>query len=325
MTTVDYQSLKDALAGADEASQIAALKALLEIPAEGFDKSQLPALFKLLRSTLHSASSEVQYTARRTLDRLKGLTGLGDLALVLTEYLDDEDREAEPERPELVYGTTPYWLYELNSKDYRIRVKAVMELCQTRQKRIYETLSRHQDAEGHEWVHATYAKYLGNFPGQPGVYQRIARYLGSPDNRVRANCLEGLELLGDAQAVTAVRPLLEDSDNRVRANAAKFLVRFDLESVKKALDQMLSSSEEWMRDSATYILARVDFPGIVPFLERALADPNPSIAARAARALVRKGDADEARRALETVDRDRDPQLHRAVTEALASLDTPRG
>lgn len=321
MAEVDYDGYRTALASGDEDQVLGALKALVEIPSDTFDKSQLPSLFKLLRPLVHKSKGEVQYTARRTLDRLKDLTGLGDLALVLTDYLDEEDRDAEPDRPELVYGTIPYWLYELeNSKDFRIRVKAVMELAATKQGRIFETLCKTQDAEEHEWVHATYAKYLGHFQKQEGAYERIVRYLDHSDSRTRANCLEGLELYGDEKAVDMVRPLLEDDDNRVRANAAKFLVRFDLESVETALDQMLGSDEEWMRDSATYILARVDFPGIVTYLERALGDRSAHIASKAARALARKGDPDAARRALEKVDAGENSQLARAVEDALAAL-----
>lgn len=317
--SADYQKIEDALTSDSDAAKLEALQTLNDIPAGEFDKSTLPRFFRLLRARIHDGSREVQYKARGTLDRLKDLTGLGDLALVLTEFLEDEDKEAEPERPELVYGTIPYWLYELNSRDFRIRVKAVMELAQTKQRRIYEKLIDLQDREEHEWVHATFAKYLGQFD-EPESFERVARYLEASDNRVRANCLEGLEMLGDERAVELVRPLLKDPDNRVRANSAKFLVRFDLDSVRSALDEMLESEEEWMRDSATYILARIDFEGIDSYLGRALADSNPLIAAKAARALARKGDPDKARAILEGIDPSRDDRLARAVQEALQIL-----
>lgn len=319
MSAVDYEALASALTGGDDDSKLAALHSLSEIPAEVFDKSKLPTFFRLLRARIHDGSREVQYKARGTMDRLKDLTGLGDLALVLTDFLEEEDVEAEPERPELVYGTIPYWLYELKSRDFRIRVKAVMELSQTRQRRIYEQLCELQDSEEHEWVHATFAKYLGYFE-EPESFERVTRYLDSPDNRVRANCLEGLEVLGDARAADLVRPCLQDPDNRVRANAAKFLVRFDLDSVRTALDEMLSSDEEWMRDSATYILARVEFEGIEDYLNRALQDPNPMIASKAARALARKGDPEKARGFLEAVEPAGEERLERAVREALELL-----
>lgn len=319
MSTVDYDAIAQALSRGDDAEKLAALTSLGEIPSETFDKSKLPQFFRLLRARIHDGSREVQYKARGTLDRLKDLTGLGDLALVLTDFLEDDEREAEPERPELVYGTIPYWLYELQSRDFRIRVKAVMELAQTRQRRIFEKLMEVQDREDHEWVHATFAKYVGHFQ-EPESFERITRYLSSEDNRVRANCLEGLEALGDEKAVDLVRPLLQDPDNRVRANAAKFLVRFDLDSVKRALDEMLTAEEEWMRDSATYILARIEFPGIEEYLNRALQDPNPLIASKAARAMARKGDPERVRRHLTEVDLGRDERLARAVQEALDLL-----
>ena len=320
MATVDYEALAGALSGGDDAEKLAALTQLSEIPSEDFDKSKLPQFFRLLRARIHDGSREVQYKARGTMDRLKDLTGLGDLALVLTDFLEEEDKEAEPERPELVYGTIPYWLYELSSRDFRIRVKAVMELSQTRQRRIFERLAEVQDQEDHEWVHATFAKYMGYFD-QPESFDRIIRYLDSKDNRVRANCLEGLEILGDERAVELVKPVLKDPDNRVRANAAKLLVRFDLSSVQEALDEMLESKEEWMRDSATYILARIEFDGISDYLNRALQDSNPLIASKAARALARKGDPTKARKFLEVVDPGGDERLQRAVKEALELLD----
>jgi HEAT repeat protein len=319
VSEVDYEKIEASLTGSDDQEKLAALTTLHEIPAEEFDKSKLPRFFRLLRARIHDGSREVQYKARGTLDRLKDLTGLGDLALVLTEFLEDEDKEAEPERPELVYGTIPYWLYELSSRDFRIRVKAVMELAQTKQRRIYEKLIELQDREEHEWVHATFAKYLGQFD-EPETFERMVRYLDASDNRVRANCLEGLEILGDARAVELVRPLLKDADNRVRANSAKFLVKFDLSSVKSALDEMLASDQEWMRDSATYILARIEFDGIEDYLARALLDENPLIASKAARALARKGNPERARAKLEDVDLGRDERLRRAVTEALEIL-----
>lgn len=319
MSEIDYSKLLDVLQGGAAEAQIEALKTLQEIPADVFDKSKLPQFFKVLRSLVHEGEREVQYKARGTLDRLKDLTGLGDLALVLTDFLEEEDREAEPERPELVYGTIPYWLYELQSRDFRVRIKAIIELAKTRQRRIFEKLIEVQDQEEHEWVHATFSKYLGHFR-QPESFERIVRYLDSRDNRVRANALEGLEFLADEGAVELVRPMLQDSDNRVRANAAKFLVRFDLPSVESALDAMLESKEEWMRDSATYILARVEFEGIEAFLERALQDPNPVIASKAARALARKGNPEAARGMLEEADGSRDERLAKAIEEALQQL-----
>lgn len=319
MPKLDHRASLDTLARGDEAAKLAVLKTLSEVAPEDFEKSQLPAFFKALQARIQDGSKEVQYNARKALDRLKGFTGLGDLALVLTEFLDEADRDAEPERPELVYGTIPYWLHELTSKDFRVRVKAVMELARTGQRRIFDTLCENQAGETHEWVRATYAKYLGHFK-YPETYGRVAGYLKDPDPRVRANCLEGLELLADPQSVPAVQPLLEDPDNRVRANAAKVLVKFDLASVQKALDSMLASPEEWMRDSATYILARIEFPGIEAYLDRALADPNPVIASKAARALARKGDPEEARARLRSADGSRDERLAKAIAEALQQL-----
>ncbi len=324
VVTADYDAIAQALTDGDDTAKLAALTSLSEIPDADFDKSQLPRLFRILRELIQASSREVQYKARGSLDRLKGLTGLGDLALVLTDFLEEKDAEAEPERPELVYGTIPYWLYELSSRDFRIRVKAVMELSATRQRRIFDELCDLQDKEDHEWVHATFAKYLGFFQ-QPESFERVTRYLSSPDNRVRANCLEGLEALGDARAAELVRPLLNDPDNRVRANAAKFLVKFDLDSVRTALDEMLNSEEEWMRDSATYILARIEFDGIGEYLDRALQDSNPLIASKAARALARKGNPEEAKAYLQAVDSTRDERLERAVREALSLLGTESG
>lgn len=281
----DANWLQGKLASGDENVRLTAVRTLLSLPS--FDQEKLPRLIRVISERgMADGSIAVRYYAKKAYDRLQNLQRRPDLAVLRPSLLGEQAVNAVERAPTLVYGTREYWLYELRSIDFKIRVKAVMELCRShRDDAVFQRLLAMFGEDDHEHVLATLGKYLALF-GRPEILDEALRLLEHRDARVRANTIEGLEELGSDLAVPAVMPLLRDTDNRVRANAAKFLVTMSPDEVRATLQEMLGSDEEWMRDSAIYILTRVEVPGREKLLLSVLEDASSDIARKALEALA---------------------------------------
>jgi twitching motility protein PilT len=113
----------------------------------------------------------------------------------------------------------------------------------------------------------------------------LAKLIEDPDPRVKANCIEAIEQIGDGEAYAHIVPYLADVDNRVRTNAAQALNRFGKTRLIKCLDRMIDSDKTAYRDSAIYALGVARMPEAVPLLERGLKDVSEAVRLKAVRAL----------------------------------------
>jgi HEAT repeat protein len=124
-------------------------------------------------------------------------------------------------------------------------------------------------------VRATAVKALGTCGGAAAL-PNIEPLLKDLDPRVRANAVEVVEELKGADAKELLLPLLSDENNRVRGNAAKALWKLGETSAQEAVMEMLKSKEPLMRMSALWVLGEVLPPNVVdivrPYAER---DPDP--------------------------------------------------
>lgn len=134
--------------------------------------------------------------------------------------------------------------------------------------------------EEHPHVQATIAKTIG-FLGTADELEAVERFLGSQDQRVRANAVEALSLLNLASPPLSLVQALGDPDNRVRANAAKGLSRWNQEVTLATLQKMMSSPVASVRDSAVHVLSTLALPTCLPLLGTALMDEAESVRAKA--------------------------------------------
>jgi HEAT repeat protein len=274
---------------------------------------------KLLTAPLNDSSVEVRYYAKKAYSRLKQMVKGQDRHIILPQLLDHELPRSVTTGPTFVYGSRDFWLYELGSIDYKIRVKAVMEVCRQGVESGFAKILKLLESETHEHVLATIAKYLPSFR-KPGIFERIVPYLNHRDWRVRANTIEGLETLGDPRAVPLVMPFLSDADNRVKANAVKYLVKSHPDEVRRALGDMLGSPHEWMRDSAVFLAGTVDLAVSEDLLLRALKDPSTEIVRKAISCLELHARSKRVVDALASVAKTGEPAVRAAAQSAAESV-----
>lgn len=106
----------------------------------------------------------------------------------------------------------------------------------------------------------------------------LARFLDSPDGRVRANAVDTLSIYAGLPRIqSSLIRCYQSEVPRVKANAVLPLWRSGYGIVLKGLKEMLSATQVCVRASAAWALGRVG--GIVAksYLEKALDDPDDSI------------------------------------------------
>ncbi|MFC1746152.1 HEAT repeat domain-containing protein [Candidatus Riflebacteria bacterium] len=115
-------------------------------------------------------------------------------------------------------------------------------------------------------IHISFlVKHLGCYQ-KPELLDVIKKFLTHSDNRVVANAVEGLELLGDPRAIPLFSQLLRHKNNRVVANAAKALNEGDPRTVKPILKKMLYSGKDNFVQSAFFSVRRCNNPEFIPLI-----------------------------------------------------------
>jgi HEAT repeat protein len=295
---LNYDTLEQELSGPDEQVRLGAVRKVLTAPM--FEENLVPRFLKVLSGRLNDPSVKVRYYAKKAFARLKRMVRRTDLGIIMPDDVEQATGEAPVEAPTYVYGSREYWLYELGSIDYKLRIKAIMELSKDPSDEAYRRLLEMRQHETHDHVLATLVKYICYFRRQDTFFA-IKDFLDHPDARVRANTIEGFQILGDARAVPAVTPFLRDHDNRIRANAAKLLVMFHPDKVLEIIREMLHSGNEWMKDSALYLLTKVEVPEVESLLIDALGDRSEEIVEKAVLGLGYNGQSDRAQDALSRI------------------------
>ena len=317
MKEFDFDRLEADLSHADEHIRLQAVQKIILYPS--FEKKEIPRFLKVLLSNLKDNSTAVRYYAKKAFARLKESLGSSELAIIMPSLLEEGADLSWEKQPTFVYGTKEYWLYELSSIDFKIRVKAIIELSQTPSPAVAERLFEMLGEERHEHVIATLVKYMARF-NDPRYFETVLPYLRHPDNRVRANTIEGLEIANDSRSAVHLIPLLSDPDNRVRANAAKFLMNSHPDDVVRTIEEMLGSEHEWMRDSAIFLIEKAKPGNSEELLLQLVADGQPEIRRKTSLALGQLGKSAATTEALEALQADGDERVRAAAEKAIADF-----
>jgi HEAT repeat protein len=278
MKAFDFNQLEADLSCNNEKIRLDTVQKIMLYPE--FQKGEIPRFLKALTANLQDSSTAVRYYAKKAFARLKQELGTTELALIMSSLIAEGTDLSWETQPTFVYGTKAYWLYELSSIDFKIRVKAIIELSETPDETTVDRLFELLGEERHEHVVATLVKYLACY-NDDRYFGAVLPYLSHPDNRVRANTIEGIELAGVKEAAIHIIPLLKDADNRVRANAAKFLMNSHRDDVEATIMDMMDSEFEWMRDSAVFVIDTVKPAHAMELLEKLTSDSNTEIAEKA--------------------------------------------
>ena len=225
--------IKDLTNSDDDLRALSAMTLMkLDFPDRGTREEVLESLIEATRDR----NVSVRFFARKAIDKIKKTEKL----LKSTE---------EPATGEKIDEG-------LISTDYEDRLAAVMEIKAGKLAQYKDQLVKMLDTEEHAFVRAALISSLKLFidKQQAGI---LSRFLNDPDNRVRSNTIEALEILGVEESIPSLFSALSDPDNRIRAAAAKALQSFGEEKVFAELKKMLDSPEEWMKGSAIYALSHI--------------------------------------------------------------------
>lgn len=258
-----------ALKSGDPDVMISAAKAAQETG----DETLLPEIREALESGQFPGS--VRYHVRKAYNQI--------LEACKRRIEADETLETGPEIP----LKTSLDALSLDHPDPTRRMAALRSAAALGNPAIVPHLVAMLQNEVNPQVIATCLKTLGRLGNYPEVSGVLKPYLGSEDERIRANCVEAYEFLGDPGCVRDLAPLLKDRDNRVKANTVKALWNFGQHDVMTHLVEMLESGDEWSRDSAIHALGYIRSQKSRILLRKALSDPSETIRSAASQALVR--------------------------------------
>ena len=105
--------------------------------------------------------------------------------------------------------------------------------------------------------------------------------LQDKDERVQANAIEALRMLGCLDHKEAVLPLISSSNPRIRANAILFLHPTGLTDTAFELSSMLASRSDNFKLSAIYAILEIFEPELIPLLDAPMDSPNPKVSNKA--------------------------------------------
>ncbi|MHC4696331.1 MAG: HEAT repeat domain-containing protein [Planctomycetota bacterium] len=138
-------------------------------------------------------------------------------------------------------------------------------------------------------VRSTGVATLADLPG--ATSRRILRQaLNDRDERVQANAIEALEMLGEEALLADTASKFTSPNARIRANAVKSLLCLELQDAGEALVEMLGDSSRTHRISALWVVERLGLKAVLGRVRQiSQDDPDSQVRKRARRVLHRLG------------------------------------
>ena len=141
----------------------------------------------------------------------------------------------------------------LTSEDFHVRLDAVAACGELDYKAALPKLLELLDKEEHPWVISKLTKVIGPIGGAR-VIDKLLPYLEHQDDRIRANTVEGLDLVDSEDKYPHLMRMLDDKSNRVRANALKALRSLGGAKFIELIKKMINSSKVDTRKSVLFVL-----------------------------------------------------------------------
>jgi len=169
-------------------------------------------------------------------------------------YADFDGSDLDSDDPEVVLRA----LSRILENDYREYASAMIDLLQR-----FQGDSRIESYVVRIFGELTLSDYMS----------QILPFLNSEDDRVRANAVEAIGLMGDH--ADSLVPFLQDRNNRVRANAIVALSsKYD---VSESVADMAAHEDPLFRRSVLYAIKKIKNPLVLNSLENLIHDQEVSI------------------------------------------------
>ena len=141
----------------------------------------------------------------------------------------------------------------LTSEDFHVRLDAVAACGELDYKAALPKLLELLEKEEHPWVISKLTKVLGPIGGAR-VIEKLLPFLEHQDDRIRANTVEGLDLVDSEDKYPHLMRMLDDKSNRVRANALKALRSLGGAKFIELIRKMINSGKVETRKSVLFVL-----------------------------------------------------------------------
>lgn len=238
---------------------------------------------RAVKEIVRSGREDLSYVLRRVASRDKA-PGVRYLARKGLELLSRNKGSRRSEKAMDISSV----MKDIDSEDPNIRTFMALEAMRFADSSLIPYLSQRLRVEDDVYVVATLVKALGVL-GSSNEINLIAPYLNHDDSRVRANALEGLNIIAakgfSSEITPMISPQLSDPDHRVRINAIKALTDDGELDIFKVLKDMLDAREVWIRDSAIHAICSLGGEKMRPLLKKASQDPAKHIKNKALEAL----------------------------------------
>lgn len=143
-------------------------------------------------------------------------------------------------------------------------LKAVMLLGLLKNSNVSKNFLSVLAQDQNEIMRATAVKAVCSYKDDRDVKNLIVKQLNDEDDRVRANTVEAIEVLGNPQLIFALKRIRYDGNNRVRANVLKAIYNLGDTNIENDLLDMLKS-KDLMVCSALWTIGQINLntPSIV--------------------------------------------------------------
>ncbi len=142
----------------------------------------------------------------------------------------------------------------LKSEDFHVRLDAVAACGELDYRAALPKLVELLEREEHLWVISKLTKVIGPLGGAR-VIEKLLPYLEHNDDRIRANTVEGLDLIDSEDKYPHLMRMLDDKSNRVRANALKALRSLGGARFIELIRKMINSGDVETRKSVLFVLS----------------------------------------------------------------------
>ncbi len=182
---------------------------------------------------------------------------------------------------------------QIASTDPRIRnqiIKLLTYLSRDERSKILNLLKKFiKNPDPH--IRADFTKLM-EIIGGAEIVEYLIPLINDENPRVKANAIEVIASLNLREISNILLPLTSHVNNRVRANAIIALYKLGNPNVIVGLSEMLRSSDKWMRASATYALGEISDPRVLPLLYTVLNDADLDVIKNAFKVIKKVGDAE---------------------------------
>ena len=141
----------------------------------------------------------------------------------------------------------------LVNEDFKARLDAIAAVEELNYSAALPKLIPMIGKEKHPWVISKLVKVIAMYGGIESL-EVVSPFLEHEDERIRANCIEGIAAIDDSRKYPYIMKALDDSSSRVKANALKALKALGGKEFNSLIKQMVNAPSADARHSVLFVL-----------------------------------------------------------------------